>query len=112
MNTLEVLVAARELISAPERWTTGVLARNSKRHTVEPDDPSAICWCGMGAVVAVTPPQERVLAPNDHWMYLPALNRLRATVGYDIFPDFNDSHDHAQVLAAFDAAIEAQRNAA
>lgn len=41
------------LLSAADRWTTGVLARNSKGEPCKPNDPHAVCFCLRGAIERV-----------------------------------------------------------
>lgn len=101
MNTLEVLKAARERIAVPERWTTKAVARNARGGLVKPRSPNAACWCGSGAIVAVTPESEM---PDD-WHAHQASMALAKTAGVRWFPGFNDTHEHADVLAMFDKTI-------
>ena len=88
MTTVEVLRAARALIDTPEKWWGG-------------GENSGMGICAMLAVRRVT---------DKSWN--PASRALIRAIGGDaghislepIF-DFNDSHTHAEVMAAFDAAI-------
>lgn len=52
VKTLAILKAARELISVPERWTTGTYARFSALDEIgcEATHPAASCWCARGAL--------------------------------------------------------------
>lgn len=96
MDTLDILKQARELISDERRWTRGELARDSEGHEVDEDSPSAACWCSVGAVWRVREGGENLCG---------ALTALEEAMGTEHIGDFNDSHSHAEVLAAFDAAI-------
>lgn len=98
MSPVEILKAARELIAKPERWTRGSGARDASGQDVDASSDDAVCWCAIGAIVRVS--------ENP----VPAEMLLRR-----VLPDggfisaFNDSHDHAEVLALFDAAIASAR---
>lgn len=104
-TALDILIKARELISDPERWTQGAYAKDSSGREVY-DSDAAVCWCGIGAL--------RRVAGYDYLSRSKAIDFLHKTAreaGFDYFQDFNDSSTHAEVLAAFDRAIEAARNA-
>ena len=46
-------LTVRELLSSPDSWTQGVFARDQNGKSVCPDDPSATCWCLMGAILYI-----------------------------------------------------------
>lgn len=96
MTTADTLRAARALIERPERWTQGAMARRADGLRCRHEDDAACRWCTSGAVRRVAQSGEEAAA---------ALRRL-----YEVMkttpPDFNDSHTHAEILAAFDRAIE------
>lgn len=95
MTPVEILKAARELIAKPERWTRGCGARDASGEDVEARSDAAICWCAIGAIV-------RVSDDNP----VPAEMLLRRVLPDGGFiSSFNDSHDHAEVVALFDRAI-------
>jgi hypothetical protein len=97
MNTREVLIAARKKIERPECWTQRAYARDEEYSTVSPSDKLAVCWCSIGALCAVT---------DDNGQFAHARDSLAAVLdGMSVFC-FNDTHTHAEVLAAFDRAIE------
>lgn len=50
MTALKVLQTAREILSEEKRWTKNVLARNILDIKVAPINPSAVCFCSMGAI--------------------------------------------------------------
>lgn len=103
MSTLEILTAARELISDRKKWTKGETARDSRSRTVSPRDERAVRWCSFGAVVKVTGPDY-----SAAWCAKRTMDRHIPEIG---LYHFNDTHTHAEVLAAFDKAIEAERRA-
>ena len=97
LTPVEILRAARALIADPARWTQGEDARDAcgspawaGRHA-----SSAVCWSADGALMHV----ER--DKNSFW---PARDALVAAMGASAVV-FNDTHTHAEVLAAFDRAI-------
>ena len=102
MNAHDILKAARAKIERPECWTQDVFARDTKGDRVHALSPNAVCWCSIGACVAVASANP----PND-LSYRIALDALAGVTGVAEISDFNDTHTHAEVLAAFDKAIEA-----
>lgn len=50
-----LLLAARELLHDPERWTKYAPARNERNEHVKPTDPQACRWCLMGAIAHFAP---------------------------------------------------------
>lgn len=105
-SIVEILIAAKALIDTPEKWTKGALARKSltSPFSCATRDPEATCWCAMGALVHVTPPLSFAVARAE-WL-------LRRSMGTSI-PVFNDGHHttHADVMDAFDRAIELAKEA-
>ena len=97
MMTEEILVAARKLIEKPENW--------KKKALHSPDD---CAHCAVGAI-------EFVLGKRSGLGHWPSLEQTKPFVAHFGFPqwkglsDWNDSDErtHAEVLAAFDAAIAA-----
>lgn len=96
----EVLRAARELISVPERWTQDATARSVKRRPVLPRSQKAVCWCSVGAIDRAT---ESTFSPEA----MDARSFLRDAAKTNVISTWNDmrSRTHAEVLAAFDRAI-------
>ncbi len=105
MNDLEALAAlraARELITPPERWTTGHLARNAQHYPVNDDDPTATCWCAIGAIRHVLGLTANQGMPSS--VLWPINDAARARDHYSI-ATINDYLGHDAVLDAFDYAI-------
>jgi predicted nucleotidyltransferase len=99
MNTVEILKAARELISDEKRWTTCAMARDSAGHAVEAWDDDAVCFCSVGAIAKACVD----IHPRGE---IDARNALtKETTGGHTIVSFNDTHQHAEVLALFDRAI-------
>lgn len=108
---------ARNLIST-KGWTKGTFARNAEGKGVSEINPTATCFCMLGAInnyVFNKHDQLRETAPDGEYeMQLQALwdaneaamAALRTTT-CDNIPTFNDAPERTveEVLAAFDAAI-------
>ena len=100
-TTLEILRAARAKIERPECWTKGELARDAAGNSVTPDSAEAVCWCPVGAIHASTLiGHERFCARH---VIVNAIDSLNIG-GWNDAPE----RTHAEVLAAFDAAIAAE----
>jgi hypothetical protein len=108
MSVREVLIAARGLIA--KGWTQGFAARDVAGQSVEPwSSPSACSWCIVGAL--------NVACGTDVSETYDGLARRKAAfeslepfVGCEDWLFWNDTpgRTQAEVLAAFDRAIEAQ----
>lgn len=97
---LATLVEARKLIEKPENWTQGAWARDCLGTPVPARSAEATCWCAEGAIgrasidFVTKTRAERILVLKGYgggYMEMPCA--------------FNDTLDHANTLAAFDAAI-------
>ena len=102
MTTAEILKAARGLIDTPEKWTQGAWSRSRGEHY------TPYCYCSAGALARVAtgvpnPTSSQFFALESSI----ALLALEAWMGGDIV-EFNDTHGHADVMAAFDRAIAAE----
>lgn len=100
----QVLEAARDLLSDPERWTQGVFARDENGVQVRPKDASACKWCLLGAVaicsndIGISPPQ-----------LLNYLNEMMKHIYGDDFAnlgDLNDYVSHSVLLEFMDRALQ------
>jgi hypothetical protein len=103
-SSLEVLRKARELLSDPVKWTRGeerTFARNAAGKRVAPTDPSAACFCAFGALM-------RAFGGHRIWdgpaLYLEQAVEEVACSGVIYWNDH--IADHADILSAFDKAIE------
>ncbi|MXN46085.1 hypothetical protein GR138_12880 [Shinella kummerowiae] len=99
----EALQKARELISDPKRWTQEAYARDTdgvdnvncgSDHI--PED--SVCFCSIGAIAKAYGCNISAAECSTAFKLLEA--GLDDEVGV-----YNDSHTHAEVLAAFDLAI-------
>lgn len=96
MNTLKILTKARALISDPARWTQRSAAKDVSGNDVLANSPKAVCWCSAGALLKASRRSSIGFVPMGTLS-----QEMEFSVSY-----FNDSHTHAEVLAAFDKAIE------
>jgi len=103
MKNSEFLRKAKALIDTPEKWTQGYFATDGGGIVVDPHTQHAQCFCSLGAL------WRQEVAENSTGMefssQVPVVYLNRAMDG-DI-PYFNDRHNHAEVIAAWDAAIAA-----
>lgn len=95
-ETTALLIRARGFIE--RGWSRGTYARDANGSIVPPHSPKAVCWCAVGALIAVG-----VHTPH------PARNRLLAAIRTgESLSTFNDRQETVEpVLAAFDRAIAA-----
>lgn len=109
MTTVEILKAARALISTPDKWVKGVYARNDKGVSVPDNDPAACAFCAVGAMRHACKIAEHELDTRASDPYFLAKRAVRAQTNHGAVSDFNDDEEttHADVLAAFDRAIAA-----
>ncbi len=69
--------------------TTGIYARNEVGFPVDPKDPHAVCWCGVGALEKVLPkepaassyPFEEIVKLNDSGQTRKLYRLLRSLIG-------------------------------
>lgn len=100
METLGVLVHARELIATPDKWTQGSLSETASGELCDEKAAAAACFCLDGALM-------RASGVKMVWDAYTAL-------GFDSMTelwDWNDAPErtHAEVLARLDEAIEKLR---
>lgn len=101
----DLLLAAKELINSPEKWTMKVFARNKIEFEVDPTSFGACKWCAVGAVIHEA---KRLKADEESALVF----LRRATKDWGIHgaagspPILNDRGNHAEVMKMFDRAIE------
>jgi hypothetical protein len=100
----DIFTEAFALVRNPETWTQGDWARNAEGEYVYADDPGAVCWCSSGAVLRAM--EAGCFSPNGPDMAV--INALCADVGDWKIAHFNDTHTHAEVVAAWERAGKAQ----
>lgn len=98
MTPKQILIEARELISDPKRWAQGAPARNARGISVSVVDEKAQSFCSFGAIYRS--------ANMEDWTetLYKAHGFLQDEMCGKIL-DYNDTHTHEEVLAAFDRAI-------
>jgi hypothetical protein len=114
MTPLEVLIAARSLISDPARWTRDAYARTAGGCEIRDSHPDAASWCASGAIWrTVTGAVEDGLfawsEERSHAIHA-AHALLSKAAGQRGIKDTNDNGTHAEVLAMFDRAIQLARS--
>ncbi len=98
MTTLAVLKAGRALIADEKKWTRDEYALDRYGRSIEPHFKRAVCFCSAGSLSHVTGiPIGKIEARNPAWQLLDDETQN--------ISEFNDTHTHAEVLAAWDRAI-------
>jgi len=105
MTTKQVLIAARALIDAPEKWTKGESARRANGLPTTVHSPDACQFCIEGAIRTASGEPTRPLA------YIGAIAAFSEAADRPCQPAFayNDAEatTHADILGALDKAIAA-----
>lgn len=106
-DTLTLLKKARELISAPNHWTTEFNAKNAAGYPVASIDETAVCFCSIGALLHYV--------RNGNHLFISANEKLRDSMnkmssGLTFVWQYNDSHTHSEVLALWDKTIQRLEN--
>jgi len=101
MTPTQILIAAREKIE--RGWTQKAYARSEDGSSVAYNSPDAVCWCPIGAIVAVDSSLGRA---SDQAVKIFAETVETST---SKLTQWNDTPDRTQdeVLIAFGWAIEA-----
>ena len=102
-RTIEVLRAARGLISTREGWCQNTNARDDAGGAVKWESPSATSFCINGAILRAAS-----LGVGTDWVGARAVDALAAVQVEinDPVVSFNDNASHAEVLALIDHTIE------
>ncbi len=111
LETLATLMLARDLIAKPENWCQGTLALNAHEEDVDPKYITAERFCMLGAIQRIT---GEVIIRDELEEPLERAIGVEPRGGPEHVPGFNDDPvtTHADVLAAFDLAIELVREEA
>jgi hypothetical protein len=96
MTTSEVLLRVKNLIRDPRNWRQGAYQSEGQ-------------VCLVGAFQHLS--REGVVPYQDSGS-TGARHRLHQVTAHSSLEDFNDAHEHAEVLAAIDDALRAERKAA
>ena len=90
---IQIVERARELIADEQHWCRRHFGEDAHGFPVSPTSPSAIKWCGLGAVIAAA--------------YQVGYQVLRPRYGSATLIHINDVRGHAAVLALFDEVLGA-----
>lgn len=101
MTTKEALIAMRELLSDPKRWTKGALGRDSHGEKISAKSDMTVCWCLGGAALKIGKVADYDLAMNALRKLCPDQGHLCGVVLFNDDP----STTHADILRVLDAAI-------
>ena len=93
------LTAMRLVLCDPRRHTQGAMARDEEGNECSTKGWRAVRWCVAGIADSVALNAQQAIDAFGYFVN-PAEVGAVATV------DFNDTHTHAEVLAALDALIE------
>jgi hypothetical protein len=98
-NAAQTLRACADLLRPPGAWTKKVWARDLRGEPLFASSPSATCWCAVGAITRVDPPQGS---------YAKVYRCLYQVIGETHLPTWNDvpARTQAEVVAAFEKAAE------
>lgn len=108
-SVVDVLRAARERISDPERWCLGRHAEDASGRDVEdPRSEQACKWCAFGALLAEgMEPYGDDDCPGDFDPVIGyAAAQLLEKAAKEWPPHVNDEGGHQAVLDMYDAAID------
>jgi hypothetical protein len=96
MKISEILIAAKALIDTPDKWTVNALARDINDREVGAKSIAACKFCSAGAI-------DRILGSN--WLFNVKVYRILGAQMHGYTANFNDTHNHAEVMLAWDKAI-------
>lgn len=107
-QALKDLLALRDLLSVPERWTQRYYATTERGFPIGPTCPNAVCWCLVGGCAKITGNPSTTQPRNDRDVALwRALDQVKGP--FVPLEQINDELDHAGVLALIDRAIAQER---
>ena len=100
------LQESRKLITFPENWCKGDLARTNHNVRTSPWGTTASQWCMIGAFCHVSARDGLLVSTNKKARDFLQLAIAELFPSYDLaVARFNDSHTHQQVLQVYDLAI-------
>ena len=101
---IQIVERARELIADEQHWCRRHFGEDAHGFPVSPTSPSAIKWCGLGAVIAAA----YQLTHDYHVTHRLGHEALRPHYSPATLIYLNDIRGHTAVLALFDEVIAAR----
>lgn len=102
INVKENLVAARAKIADSKNWIRGTPARDALGWPVSSDSKSACKYCGVGALLAVSPLNNKDLFKNSYAALVASSDALYSERNV---AKVNDALGHEAILWVYDRAI-------
>lgn len=103
-RVLDLLERAHALIKDPAHWTQFAPARDHKGNPCGPNNPDAVCFCSVGAIQSVSCGITQSTLIHAVRGQIERTNPTRYALSA-----FNDTGTHAEVMQAWERAIEQQR---
>ncbi len=100
-ETREFLQRVRAIISDPSHWTQGALARGADGKSANVTD-RATCWCLVGAFYATAEEGGVDFFFIEEAMFAVSCRLPDSSISIS---NYNDTHEHADVIALLDRAI-------
>lgn len=100
-SSKEILIAAKELISDPKKWTQCEFARDAEGEACPVRRPCAVSFCSVGAILLVSSIHTAHAVPDAESI----LEKASKTFGFDSISKMNDQSEHEDVMRVFDLAI-------
>ena len=100
---IQIVERARELIADEQHWCRRHFGEDANGFPASPTSPSAIKWCGLGALIAAA----YQLTHDFDAAHQLGHEALRPRYGAATLIYVNDTRGHAAVLALFDEVIAA-----
>ena len=113
LSAAQLLADARQIISDPNAWTQGTIARSAAGHPLAAQHKDAASWCATGALACAlhrrlrtkSPPKAAHLA-RDHAIHVLNDTIQSLTAGHHKkVSTYNDTTNHGCMLHTFDIAI-------
>lgn len=107
MKTSEILIKAKEVIVNPENWIKHYYAYDKNRSPVgRGTHPDAVCFCSVGALQKVIGDKGDASDIFVNTSKIRELTKVLGDVAGETITEYNDSHNHSEVMEVWDKAIE------
>ena|SRR5690242_17150449 len=100
---VQIVERARQLIADEQHWCRRHFGEDVNGFPASPTSPSAIKWCGLGAVIAAA----YEITVDHRAAHDLAIRAMQPLYGTPTLVKVNDVRGHAAVLALFDEVIAA-----